>query len=184
MGRHKGGMKARYTAVSDTAPARRRDSFKRSFTEAGGTIVGSVRFPVMNPDFAPFLQRVLDEKPDALYAFIPGGSQPPARQGLPRARPRQGRHPPDAEREAIDEADLQKSGRSRGGHHQRQAIHGSLQLAGEQGLRRRVEEGLWRRQGPDLFAAGAYDGMALVYDVVKKLNGKFDGDAAMGVIKG
>jgi len=37
-----------------------------------------VRFPLANPDFAPFLQRVLDKKPQALYAFIPGGSQPVA----------------------------------------------------------------------------------------------------------
>ncbi len=75
----KGGIKRVYTAVSDYGPGIDAEtSFKLAFTAAGGTVVDSVRFPLMNPDFAPFLQRVLDKKPQALYAFIPGGSQPAA----------------------------------------------------------------------------------------------------------
>jgi branched-chain amino acid transport system substrate-binding protein len=182
----KGGMKRAYTAVSDYGPGfDAEDSFKRSFTEAGGTIVGSVRFPVMNPDFAPFLQRVLDEKPDALYAFIPGGSQPPAfvkgfhELGLAKAGIRL---MPSAE--AIDEADLQNLGDLAVG-----IISASHYTAAYNSPANKDFVAAWKKaygadKDPDLFAAGAYDGMALVYDVVKKLNGKFDGDAAMGVIKG
>jgi len=30
--------------------------------------------PLRNPDFAPFLQRAADEKPDALFVFVPSGA--------------------------------------------------------------------------------------------------------------
>src|SRR4029077_4762241 len=75
----KGGLKRAFTSVSDYGPGfDAEESFTRGFTEAGGPIVGSVRVPLANPDVVPFLQRVLDQKPEALYAFIPGGTQPPA----------------------------------------------------------------------------------------------------------
>ncbi len=145
----KGRMKRAYIAVSDYGPGYdAEESFKRSFTESGGSIVGSVRFPVMNPDFAPFLQRVLDEKPDMLYAFIPGGSQPPAFvKEFPRAWPGQGGHPPDAERRGDRRGGFAEPGRSRVGHHQRHPLYRGLSVTHEQGFRRGLEESLWRRQG-------------------------------------
>ena len=57
---------------------RRRRRFQNGFKEAGGEIVGSVRFPVANPDFSAFVQRAKDSNPDAIYIWIPGGAQPAA----------------------------------------------------------------------------------------------------------
>ena len=59
------------------------------FKEAGGEIVGSVRFPVANPDFSAFVQRAKDLNPEAIFIFdsrrrAAGG----ARQGARRARHR------------------------------------------------------------------------------------------------
>src|SRR5206468_12800277 len=51
---------------------------QRAFKEAGGSIVGSVRFPVANPDFSAFVQRAKDLAPQSIYVFIPGGAQPAA----------------------------------------------------------------------------------------------------------
>ena len=182
----KGGAKTAYTAVSDYGPGHdAEESFKRSFTEAGGTIVGSVQFPVMNPDFAPFLQRVLDQKPNALYAFIPGGSQPPAfvkafhELGLDKAGIRL---MPSAE--AIDEADLQNLGDLASG-----IVSATNYTAAFPSPTNKAFVAAWKKaygadKDPDLFAVGAYDGMALIYDVAKKQTGKFDGDAAMATIKG
>ena len=68
--------KTAYTAVSDFAPGH--DSvaaFTKGFTEGGGKIVGSVRMPLANPDFAPYMQRIKDAKPDVLYVFVPAGRQ-------------------------------------------------------------------------------------------------------------
>ena len=40
-----------------------------------------------------------------------------------------------------------------------------------------------RDKDPNFFAVAAWDGMALIYDVVKQLDGKIDGDKAMAAIK-
>ncbi len=36
-------------------------------------MVEEVKVPLQNPDFAPFLQRMKDAKPDALFVFVPAG---------------------------------------------------------------------------------------------------------------
>jgi branched-chain amino acid transport system substrate-binding protein len=63
----------------DYAPAHDAEgAFHRGFKEAGGEIVGSVRFPVANPDFSAFVQRAKDLNPEAIYVWVPGGVQPAA----------------------------------------------------------------------------------------------------------
>ncbi|HZD29027.1 MAG TPA: ABC transporter substrate-binding protein, partial [Xanthobacteraceae bacterium] len=48
----KGGIKQSYTMVTDYGPGHDSESaFQSAFKAAGGTIIGSVRFPVANPDF-------------------------------------------------------------------------------------------------------------------------------------
>ena len=181
----KGGAKRAYTAVSDYGPGHDADAaFQLAFKEAGGTIVGSVRYPVVTPDFVPFLQRVLDENPDALYAFIPGGTQPPQfvktfdQLGLKRAGIRL---MPSAE--AIDEADLQNLGDLALG-----LISATNYTAAYDSPTNKAFVGAWKKaygedKDPDLFAVDAWDGMALIADVVKAAADKFDGDKAMTVIK-
>jgi branched-chain amino acid transport system substrate-binding protein len=63
-----------YLLMSDYAPSNDfEEAFSRSFKEGGGVIVGSVRVPVQIQDFAPYLQRVKDTKPEALVVFVPAG---------------------------------------------------------------------------------------------------------------
>ena len=70
----KNGIKKVVTMVSDYAPGVDAEgSFKEQFTKAGGQVVESIRFPLANPDFAPFLQRAGDAKPDAIFVFVPSG---------------------------------------------------------------------------------------------------------------
>ena len=66
--------KRAYTLVSDYGPGHDAEAaFSEAFKAGGGQIVGAVRVPVQNPDFAPYMQRVKDAKPDALMVFIPAG---------------------------------------------------------------------------------------------------------------
>jgi branched-chain amino acid transport system substrate-binding protein len=37
-------------------------------------VTDALRVPLRNPDFAPFLQKVRDNKPDALFVFVPSGA--------------------------------------------------------------------------------------------------------------
>src|SRR5216110_3223819 len=75
----KNGIKQSYTMVTDYGPGHDAEAaFQRAFKEAGGSIVGSVRFPVANPDFSAFVQRAKDLATQSIYVFIPGGAQPAA----------------------------------------------------------------------------------------------------------
>ena len=71
----KNGVKKAMTLVSDYGPGIDAEkAFKERLTAAGGEVVGEVRIPLRNPDFSPFLQRVADAKPDALFVFVPSGA--------------------------------------------------------------------------------------------------------------
>jgi len=70
------GIGTVYTAVSDYTPGHDSEqAFITAFEGKGGVIAGSVRMPLQNPDFIPFLQRIKDAKPDAVFAFLPAGRQ-------------------------------------------------------------------------------------------------------------
>jgi branched-chain amino acid transport system substrate-binding protein len=182
----KGGIKRAFTSVSDYGPGfDAEESFTRGFTAAGGTIVGSVRVPLANPDVVPFLQRVLDQKPDALYAFIPGGTQPPAfvkafnQVGLAKA----GIKLMPSE-EATDEATLQDLGDLAVGLVTAMHYTASHPSAANKAFVDAWHAAYGKDKDPDFFAVAAWDGMALIYDIVKKLDGKIDADKAMEIVKG
>ncbi len=70
----KTGRKKVYTLVADvTAGQDAEKAFARGLTSGGGEIVGSVRVPAQNPDFAPFIQRIKDAKPQAVFVWLPPG---------------------------------------------------------------------------------------------------------------
>src|SRR2546421_324413 len=70
----KNGIKKVATLTSDFAPGNDAlNFFKQNFTAGGGEIVEEVKVPLQNPDFAPFLQRMKDSKPDAVFVFVPAG---------------------------------------------------------------------------------------------------------------
>src|SRR5712691_6131647 len=70
----KNGIKKVVSMVSDFAPGiDSENSFKEAFTRGGGEIAEFIRVPLANPDFAPFLQRARDAKPDAVFIFVPAG---------------------------------------------------------------------------------------------------------------
>jgi branched-chain amino acid transport system substrate-binding protein len=67
------GMKKVVTIVTDYGPGHDVEKwFSEAFKAAGGQ-VENMRVPLQNPDFAPFLQRAADAKPDALLVFVPSG---------------------------------------------------------------------------------------------------------------
>ena len=107
--------------VSDYGPGHDAEgAFQRGFKEAGGEIVGSVRFPVANPDFSAFVQRAKDLNPEAIYICVPGGAQPAA---IGKALAERGIDPKKTkilgQGELTDDEALQEHGRRRARHHHR-----------------------------------------------------------------
>ena len=70
------GYKRAYVLVTDFSPGLDAEgAFSKGFTEKGGEIVATARMPIQSPSFVPFLLRAKEARPDALFAFHPGGVQ-------------------------------------------------------------------------------------------------------------
>ncbi len=70
----KANLKTVVTLVSDYGPGLDSEKiFVKRYTEGGGKVLDTMRVPLVNPDFSPFLQRVMDLKPDGLFVFVPPG---------------------------------------------------------------------------------------------------------------
>ncbi|QDC08139.1 ABC transporter substrate-binding protein [Oceanicola sp. D3] len=68
------GMRTAATTVTDYGPGiDAENAFKAAFEAKGGEVVDAIRMPLSTTDFTPFIQRVRDEAPDAVFAFLPGG---------------------------------------------------------------------------------------------------------------
>jgi branched-chain amino acid transport system substrate-binding protein len=180
----KNGIKKIYTMVSDYGPGIDAETwFQTGFKEAGGEIVGSVRFPVANPDFSAFIQAAKDKNPDALYIWIPGGAQPAA---VGKALAERGIDLTKTKvlgQEALTfETALQGMGDiglgiitvSNYDYNHDSAMNKDFVKAYNDDYHR----------NPDIFSIGGYDGMRLIYEALKKTGGKADGDALIAAAKG
>jgi branched-chain amino acid transport system substrate-binding protein len=69
------GWKTGYSAVPDyvlgTAAAK---AFRAGFEAGGGKVVGEVRIPVNNLDFAPYVQRIKEAHPQIVQLFLGAGA--------------------------------------------------------------------------------------------------------------
>ncbi|HWT31068.1 MAG TPA: ABC transporter substrate-binding protein [Propylenella sp.] len=177
------GIKKIYTMVSDYGPGIDAETwFQRGFKEAGGEVVGSVRMPVANPDFSAFVQRAKDLNPEAIFIFIPGGAQPIA---ITKAFQERG-FPADkilGQGEiTMDDNALKSMGDAAVGI--RTVFHYGWEhksAANEAFVKAYRAE---FNRSPDVFSIGAWDGMHLIYEALKKTGGKADGDSLITAAKG
>jgi len=69
------GIKTAYTIVSDYAPGYDAEAyFTKVFEAGGGKVIGSARTPQQETNYAAYLEKVLQAKPDALFMFQPAGA--------------------------------------------------------------------------------------------------------------
>ena len=149
----KNGIKKVVTMVSDYAPgADAQKSFSDKFTAAGGTVAEAIKIPLANPDFAPFLQRAADAKPDAVFIFVPSGQGGTfMKQFVERGMDKAGIKiigPGDV----TDDDLLPNMGDAGHRHRHGASLFGRSQLAQEQGLRRGLQEG--QQFPPELHGGG------------------------------
>jgi branched-chain amino acid transport system substrate-binding protein len=178
------GIKKVVSMVSDYAPGvDAESSFKDEFTKKGGQILESIRFPLANPDFAPFLQRAKDAKPDAIFVFVPAGQGAPfVKQFLERGLDKAGIKiigPGDV----TDDDVLNGMGDQVLGTvtaHFYSADHNSPANKAYVTAFEKANNGM----RPNFMAIGGYDGMHLMYEALKKTNGDTDGDKLVAAMKG
>jgi len=172
------------TLVTDYAPGHDAEkSFADQFKSKGGEVVESIRVPIQNPDFAPFLQRVLDAKPDALYVFTPSGvGSILMKQFVERGLDKSGIRLIGTG-DITDDDILNGFGDSAIGvvtAHNYSTDHPSAKNKEYVAAFKKANAGM----RPNFASVGAYDGMHLIYEALKKTGGKTDGDALLAAMKG
>jgi branched-chain amino acid transport system substrate-binding protein len=180
----KQGLKTAVTLVSDFAPGFDSETyFKERFTKAGGQVPLSLRVPMLNPDFAPFLQRARDAAPQGMYVFIPAGQAATfIRQFQERGLDKSGIRLFGAG-DITDDDLLNGMGESMLGIETAyfySAAHPSAK-------NKEFVEGVKRANNgmrANFFGVSGYDGMHLIYEALKKTGGKSDGDSFVGAAKG
>ena len=180
----KNGIKKVVSLVSDYGPGIDAErTFKDRFTFNGGAVVEAVRVPLRNPDFAPFLQKVRDAKPDAVFAFVPSGAGSAlmkqfAERGLDKAGIKL-----IATGDVTDDDILNDMGDVAVGvvtSHHYSAAHKSALNQKFVDAFAKANKGL----RPNFMAVGGYDGMRVIYEALKTTKGNGGGEALLGAMKG
>jgi len=179
----KNGIKKVVTLVSDYAPgADAEKSFSDRMKANGGEIVAAIRVPLANPDFAPFLQRAADAKPDAIFVFVPSGQGGTfVKQFVERGLDKAGIKligPGDV----TDDDLLPQMGDAIIG-----AVTAHIYSASHPSKMNKDYVAAFEKANgfrPNFMSVGGYDGMHLIYEALKKTNGDADGDKLMAAIKG
>ncbi|HUB95249.1 MAG TPA: ABC transporter substrate-binding protein [Stellaceae bacterium] len=179
----KQGYKKAYTAATDYAPGNEgAAAFTKSFTEAGGQVIGSVKFPAppQTPDFAPFLQKVKDAKPDVLYVFVPAGAQATSVLRAVHDLDFKGAGITVISTEDLDPDEEFPNIGSLGVGLVTSGVYDSD--ATRPGNKEFVAD-YYKQYGtklaPDFETADAWSGMKMIFDMIKATKGKFTGEQAM-----
>ncbi|MFA6267010.1 MAG: ABC transporter substrate-binding protein [Pseudolabrys sp.] len=179
----KNKIKKVVTIVSDYAPGADDEKwFIDTFKKNGGEIAETIKAPLANPDFAPFLQRAADAKPDAIFVFVPSGQGATfmkqfAERGLDKAGIKV-----IGPGDVTDDDLLPQMGDAVLGAvtaHMYSADHDSA-------MNKKYVADFTKAAGfrPNFMSVGGYDGMHLIYEALKKTGGKTDGDSLIAAMKG
>jgi branched-chain amino acid transport system substrate-binding protein len=179
----KNKIKKVVTIVSEYAPGFDAEkSFSARFKSHGGEVLQSLRVPLANPDFSPFLQRAADAKPDAIFIFVPSGQggafmKQYTERGLDKAGIKL-----IGPGDVTDDDLLPGMGDAAIGTVTAHLYSADHQSAANKAYVAAFEKAVHFR--PNFMSVGGYDGMHLIYSALKKTNGKADVDSLIGAMKG
>src|ERR1700685_3101928 len=180
----KNGSRKAVSVLSDWAPgAEAGKVFEANFTKGGGQVLETLKVPLANPDFAPFLQRAADLHPDTLFVFVPAGQAGAfARQFAERGLDKSGIKlvgPGDI----VDDNDLAATGDALLGV----VTAGMYSAAHPSQMNKEYAAAYAKATGgkrANFISVGGYDGMHLIYEALKKTKGNTDPDALLASTHG
>lgn len=180
----KNNIKKVVTIVSDYGPGIDAEKwFGETLKAGGGTIAEAIRVPLKNPDFAPFLQRVKDDAPDAVFVFVPSGFGAIfMKQFVERGLDKSGIKLIGTGDVTDDDllADIGDSALGAVTTHHYSVAHDSPENKEFVAAFQKANGGM----RPNFMAVAAYDGMALVYQALEKTKGATDGEGLLAAMKG
>ena len=182
----KQGTKTAYSIVSDYAPGIDAETwFKKGFEQGGGKVIGSARTPVSSMEFAPYLQRAMEAKPDLVFSFDPGGDVAVAfmkeakKRGLMESGIKL-----FVTGDVVEDNSVALMGDAVKGvvsvHHYQVGLKNAL----NQAFVKKYKEIAGQDTLPNFRAVQGYDGMALIYHAVEKTKGDLSADALLAAMKG
>ena len=181
---YRNGIRRVFTLVTDYAPGLDSEkTFLARFKAAGGEIVESVRTPLRNPDYAPFLQRAKDSKADALFVFVPSGEGLAVMKQFEERGLRQAGMKMIGPGDVVDDDILESIGAPAVGvitsfHYS--AAHESPENRAYVDAMMKANPGM----RPNFHSVGGYDGMHLIYESLKKTGGTATGEQLVEAMKG
>ena len=172
------------TMVTDFAPgAESEKTFLKRFVDAGGTVSESLRTPLRNPDYAPFLQRAKDAKPDALFVFVPSGEGTAVLKQFAERGLKEAGISLIGPGDVLDDDILEAIGPPALGmitSHHYSAAHPSPENKAYVDGFMKANNGM----RPNFMSVGGYDGTHLIYEALKKTGGVTDGEKLVEAMKG
>ncbi len=179
----KNKIKKVVTLVADYAPGLDAEKFfKSQFQLNGGEVVAEIRSPLRSPDFAPFLQRVRDASPDAVFVFLPSGQGAAfmkqfAERGLDKAGIKL-----IGTGDITDDDQLNEMGDVALGVVTAQHYSASHNTPANKKFVTAFEAA--NKFRPNFMAVAGYDGMHVIYKALEATKGKAGGDALLAAMKG
>ena len=180
----KNKIKRVVTMVTDYGPGLDAEkTFQMVFKAGGGEIVESIRTPLRNPDYAPFLQRAKDAKPDALFVFVPSG------EGLAVMKQFDDRGLKQAGIRLIGTGDITDDDllESMGAPAVGIITSFHYSAAHDSPENKAYVDGMMKANNgmrPNFHSVGGYDGMHLIYEAVKKAGPNATGEQLVEAMKG
>ncbi|MFN0005396.1 MAG: ABC transporter substrate-binding protein [Burkholderiaceae bacterium] len=180
----KNGIKKAVTLVSDFAPGIDAEKyFKDRMLFNGAQVLDTLRVPMRNPDFAPFLQKVRDLKPDALYVFVPSGAGTAlmkqfTERGLDKAGIKligTGDVTDDDLLNSIGDVALGAVTTHHYSASHKSSVNQKFVAAFEKAN---------NNLRPNFMAVGGYDGMRVIYEALRATKGNSNGDQLLAAMKG
>jgi branched-chain amino acid transport system substrate-binding protein len=177
-------IKTVVTLVSDYGPGLDSEkAFKAEFEAKGGKVLDTLRAPLANPEFAAFLQKAKDLKPDALFLFVPSG------QGASLMKQVGERELAKAGIKIIGTGDVTDDDQLNGmgdaligmiTSHNYSAAHESPENKAYVAAFLKANNNM----RPNFMSVGGYDGMALIYKALEKTKGDTEGAKLLDAMKG
>ncbi|MBJ6134081.1 ABC transporter substrate-binding protein [Ochrobactrum sp. Q0168] len=178
------GTKKFVSIVSDYGPGADAEKwFEKTLQDNGGTLLSKLKVPLANPDFAPFLQRAADEKPEAIFVFVPTGAGAAfmkqfVERGLDKSGIKVIAMADVTDDDLINDMGDPAIGVITGGPYS--ASHASPE-------NKAFVEAFKKENGgmrPNMVAVSAWDALELIYKTLEKTGGDATGDTFVDAAKG
>ena len=181
----KNGYKKAYVAVSDFIPGHDAEAaFTKGFTDNGGEIIGTTRIPLSQLDFVPILQRIKDAAPQAVFIFVPAGKYATA---VMKAWADLGLKDAGIQLVTTQDVMLDEELPNMGDIPLGIVSTGNYSSAATRPQNKAFlsawNQAYTEKAIPDMFSVGGWDGMAMIFDMIKATKGKFTPDEAMNFFK-